>query len=142
VRGSAEERLLEGTLARRAAQDVSAYWGDIEGQEPGWVAGAPTSPTDQSCAVCDSRDVVWVHPLASDLVRYEEYGKAKALPTFWTLCDRCEALYQSGGDDAVVAVMRSSDGWGWIATEHVAECVRKPLEVLRRADQGSRPLTG
>jgi len=78
---------------------------------------------------------VWAHSLAADLVAYRQYGKGHTLPTFWTLCDRCEGIYASGDDDAAVEVMRTS-AWSWVADEDVAECVRQPLTVFRRADLG------
>lgn len=103
---------------------------------PGWIDGAPTSGIGQSCVFCGTRDVAWVHPLARDRLVYRQYGKEHTLPTFWALCDRCERVYASGDDDAAVEVMR--DG-RWPATdEDVAECIRKPLAVFRRADLGSR----
>jgi len=105
---------------------------------PGWVDGAPTSGIGQSCAFCGTRDVAWVHPLARDLLAYREYGKGHTLPTFWALCDRCERVYASGDDDAAVEVMRSYRSW--VTDEDVAECIRKPLAVFRRADLGSRRL--
>lgn len=106
-----------------------------------WVDAAPTSGRDQSCAFCATQDVAWVHPLARDLVAYCVYGKGHTLPTFWVLCDRCEQMYAAGDVDAAVQVMRSSDGWSWVADEEVAECIRQPLEVFRRSDLGARPLT-
>jgi hypothetical protein len=102
----------------------------------GWVDGAPTSGVGQSCAFCGTRDVAWVHPLARDLLAYREYGNVYTLPTFWALCDRCERVYASGDDDAAVEVMRPSRSW--VADEAVAECIRKPLAVFRRADLGPR----
>ena len=111
--------------------------GPDEADPEGWVAGAPTNGRGQSCAFC-GREVAWVHPLASDLVAYREYGKGHTLPTFWALCDRCEGIYSSGDVDAAVEVMRSSDVWSWVSVEDVAECIRKPLEVIRRADLGAR----
>jgi hypothetical protein len=89
----------------------------------------------QVCAFCSTGDVVWAHALAEDLVAYREYGKGHTLPTSWALCDRCEAIYDSGDDDATVEVMRSS-AWSWVSDEDVAECVRQPLTVFRRADLG------
>ena len=76
--------------------------------------------------------------MARDLLAYREYGKGHTLPTFWALCDRCEGFYASGDDDATVEVMRSS--WSWVADEDVAESIRKPLAVFRRADLGARRL--
>lgn len=110
---------------------------------PDWVDGAPTSGRGQSCAFYGTQDVVWVHPLASDLVAYRQYGKGYTLPTFWALCDRCEVTYTSGDiTDAAVEVMRSSDGWSRVADNDVAECIRQPLEVFRRADLGVWRLEG
>jgi hypothetical protein len=91
----------------------------------------------QSCAFCGDRGVVWEHPLAEDLVSYREYGKGHTLPASWALCDRCETLYSSGDDDAAVEVMRSS-AWSWVGDQDVAECIRQPLAVFRRADLGAR----
>lgn len=108
---------------------------------PGWIDGAPTSRRGQSCAFCTSSDVAWVHPLGGDLVQYEVYGKGHTLPTFWALCDRCEEVYASDDAEAALAVMLSG-GWSWVAAEDVAECLRKPLNVFRRADKGARRLDG
>lgn len=107
-----------------------------------WVDGVPTTGRGQSCAFCGGPHVAWVHPLASDLVAYQEYGKGHTLPTFWALCERCEGVYASGSSEAAVEVMRSSDGWSGVATEDVDECIRQPLEVFRRADLGARRLDG
>ena len=106
----------------------------------GWVDGSPTSGRGQSCAICGSDEVTWVHPLASDLVAYRQYGKGHTVPTFWALCDRCEGIYASGDADAAVELMRSSDVWSWVPDEDVTECIRKPLEVFCRADLGARRL--
>ena len=91
----------------------------------------------QSCAFCGSRDVVWNHPLAEDLVAYREYGKGHTLPSSWALCERCEEIYSTADDDAAVQVMRSS-AWAWVGDHDIAECIRKPLAVFRRADLGSQ----
>jgi hypothetical protein len=95
-----------------------------------------SSRIGQVCAFCGSRDV-WAHPLAEGLVSYREYDKGHTLPTLWALCDRCEGIYTSGDDDMAVEVMRSS-GWSWVAEEDIAECIRQPLAVFRRADPGPR----
>ena len=105
---------------------------------PSWVDGAPTSGVGQSCAFCGTRAVAWVHPLARDLQAYREHGTGQTLPMFWALCDRCEGVYASGDDDAAVELMRASDAWSSVADADVAECIRKPLAVFRRADRGPR----
>ena len=100
-----------------------------------WVDGAPTSVIGQSCAFCGANDVAWVHPLDPESLTYREFGKEYTLPTFWSLCDRCEEIYAAADDDAVVEVMRSST-WAW--AEDVSESIRQPLAVFRRADLGAR----
>jgi hypothetical protein len=81
-----------------------------------------------------------VHPLAAERVRYRVYGKGHTLPTFWTVCDRCEALYAAGDDDALVELMKASDGWYWSTEADVDEIIRQPLAVFRNADKGARRL--
>jgi hypothetical protein len=118
--------------------EVYSFAWEAPSHPPDWVDGAPRSGIGQSCAFCGTREVAWVHPLASDLVSFRQYGKGHTLPGFWALCDRCEDIYATGDEDAAVEVMRSSDGWSMVADEHVEECVRKPLAVFRRADRGGR----
>jgi hypothetical protein len=129
----------------RGYQSTRAGWfyGDDDPPPdlPGWVDGLPTSGRDQHCAFCGSSDVKWIHPLAADRVRYREYGKGHTLPTFWTLCDRCEDLYAAGDDQAAIEVMRTSPLWNWASDEDLDERVRQPLAVFRRADKGARRLT-
>ena len=77
--------------------------------------------------------------MADGLVAYREYGKRHTLPAAWTLCDRCEAIYASGDDDAAVEVMRTTAwAWAWVADEDLAECVRQPLAVFQGTDLGAR----
>jgi len=104
------------------------------------VDGVPTSPVGQSCALCGTRGVTWVHPLHPDRVAYRQYGKGHTLPTFWALCDRCEQVYASGDDDAAIALMRASNGWDHVPDEDVEECIAQPLAVFRRSDLGARRL--
>jgi hypothetical protein len=127
----------EGEGEFRGCQGSHPARGD---DTPEWVDGAPTNGRDQSCALCCSWDVAWVHRLASDLVQYRVYGKGHTLPTFWMLCDRCERSYAAGDDEALVRVMKSSDGWFWQTGEDITETVRKPLAVFRRADKGAQKL--
>jgi hypothetical protein len=103
---------------------------------PGWVDGAPTSGIGQACAFCGTLNVAWVHRLARDRLTYRQYGKGHTLPSFWALCDRCEGVYASGDDDGAIELMRTN--WPYADDEDVAECIRKPLAVFRRADLGSR----
>jgi hypothetical protein len=85
--------------------------------------------------------VRWVHPLAAALVRYRAYGKRHTLSGFWMLCERCEAVCASGDDEAAVVIMQASGfAPGCATAQDVAELIRKPLEVFRRADTGGRRL--
>ena len=113
---------------------------EVPGYPPGWVDGAPTTSWRQSCALCSRADGAWLHPLNPDLVRYRAYSKGHTLPGFWALCERCEDLYLTDQDDQLVEIMKSAPGWLWDSPTDIDECIRKPLAVFRRADQGPRPL--
>ncbi len=88
-----------------------------------------------SCAFCGSHEVTWDHPLDPDLASYREHGKGYTLPGAWALCDSCERLYATGDDEAIGQLMRSS-AWSWVEDADVAESLRTPLAVFRRADLG------
>lgn len=109
-----------------------------EDPELGWL---PTTGRGQSCALCGDDAVVWLHPLATGKVRYREYGKEHMLPTFWTLCARCESLYAAGADAELVELMQRVDDEAESRPEsYVEEVYRQPLAVFRRADLGARRL--
>jgi hypothetical protein len=99
--------------------------------------GLPDEVTGPTCAFCGEDDVVWVHPLATDRVQFRRFGKDDTLPSFWTLCQGCEQLYQDGKDDELIAQMKHASGWIWQGTE-VDDVLRKPVDVFREADQGRR----
>jgi hypothetical protein len=101
--------------------------------------GSPDAATDQSCAFCGGADVVWVHPLATDRVQFRRFGKDDTMPSFWTLCESCEQLYQNGQDDQLIALMKVAGGWIWQGTD-VEDVLRKPVDVFREADLGRRPI--
>lgn len=103
----------------------------------GWL---PSGPEDQSCAICSSAPVEWLHPLNSATGFHREYGKGQTLPSFWTLCLSCESLYRAGDNAALVAVMQRSGHWFCANDEDVEERIRKPLNVFRRSDLGGRRL--
>jgi hypothetical protein len=116
-------------------------WSSLPPDDPtGWINGVPTSGHDQSCAICGALDVVWVHPLDPERVRYREYGKGHRLPTFWCLCDPCEQLHRAGYDQNLVELMKAAPGWYWESPADIDECLRQPLAAFRRADRGARPL--
>jgi hypothetical protein len=98
----------------------------------------PVNGIGQSCAWCGAREVAWVHPLVADRVRYRAYGEGRTLPGFWTLCERCEGVYQLRDDEAAVEVMLASSEWSWVQGD--LDEVRQPLDAFRRADLGGRRL--
>jgi len=104
-----------------------------EPDPPGWVDGAPTDPTGHSCAMCGTRGVAWVHPLAGGKQQFQRLGKRYTLPSCWALCDRCEGLYQGGDDEALLELM----GAGQDRSSHDEE-VRTTLAAFRVADRGAR----
>jgi hypothetical protein len=101
---------------------------------PGWVGGAPTDPTGHSCAVCGARDVVWVHLLDDNKVRFSLRGQGQTLSTYWALCDRCEALLQAGDDEGLVELMKS----GREDSRYVDQEVRTTLAAFGAADRQVR----
>lgn len=101
--------------------------------EPPTRDGLPLTNEDQSCAFCD-QPPDWVHPLAEDRTAFKLNGRPHTLPTFWTVCSRCEDAYQAGLDDELV--QRQVD----IQSDDLA-LAKKVTEVFRTADLGRRPLT-
>lgn len=99
--------------------------------EADWL---PTTPRDQNCAICRDTSVTWLHPLAGNLVGFRAYNSGYTLPTFWTLCDSCESLYQAGEDDEMLKRMQQPDGEGGTWNE----LAQKSLATFRRADLGAR----
>lgn len=102
---------------------------------PGWLDGAPTSGEGGMCVFCGSANVAWMHPLDRNNIQYRAYGKGHTLPTYWTLCEQCEQIYQTGDDDAAINAMKNH--WIW---HDIDESIRKPLQTFRRADKGARRL--
>jgi hypothetical protein len=93
--------------------------------------------------VCAAQRPTWIHPLDPELVTYRVYGKGHTLPSFWTLCSRCEGRYCAGDFEALVTLtVDESPEWSWEAREDIDECVRQPLRVFQRADLGARHLPG
>jgi hypothetical protein len=115
-----------------------------EGQQSDESLSSDASPgqgSGQTCAFCGGRQVVWVHPLATDRVLFRRFGKDEAVSSFWGMCEPCEQLYQSGQDDELIALMKSAGAWVWQGTE-VDDVLRKPVDVFREADLGRRPING
>ena len=70
-------------------------------------------------------------------VQYRVYGKGHTLPSFWTLCARCERLYAAGDYEALITLMLSAPSWESFTAQQIDECVRQPLTVFARADMGA-----
>jgi hypothetical protein len=110
--------------------------------EPSFQDAPPQQMAEQTCAFCGCREVVWVHPLATDRVLFRRFGKDEVVSSFWGLCEPCEQLYQSGRDDELIALMKSAGAWVWQGTEVDDDVLRKPVDVFREADLGRRPISG
>lgn len=108
-------------------------------EDPSSQDAPPNQMVEQTCAFCGCRQVVWVHPLATDRVLFRRFGKDEAVPSFWGLCEPCEQLYQNGRDDELIALMKNAGSWVWQGTE-VDDVLRKPVDVFREADLGRRPI--
>lgn len=118
-------------------------YGDDEDAAPGEPDahdGPANRMVEQTCAFCGCRQVVWVHPLATDRVLFRRFGKDEVVSSFWGMCEPCEQLYQNGQDDELIALMKSAGGWLWQGTE-VDDMLRKPVDVFREADLGRRPIS-
>jgi hypothetical protein len=120
---------------------MGAFSADEGGEHPGPPPrhGLPDAVAGQTCAFCGGADVVWMHPLATDRVRFRRFGKDDTPPSFWTLCESCERLYREGRDDQLIALMKVAGGWIWQGTD-VEDVLRKPLDVFREADLGGRSI--
>ena len=105
-----------------------------EPDPPDWVDGVPPVSDGSVCNFCgDPAD--WMHRLDREEPSYEAWGKRWMLHGLWPSCDRCEALYQTGDDEALIAI------WGfehWTGQHSIEEDGRKPLRAFRRADRGGR----
>jgi hypothetical protein len=121
--------------------DTGAHSADEGRQHPDRSSrkGLPDAVAGQTCAFCGGAQVVWIHPLATDRVQFRRFGKDDTLPSFWTLCQSCEQLYQDREDDQLIALMKTAGGWVWRGTD-VEDVLRKPVDVFREADLGSRSI--
>jgi hypothetical protein len=70
------------------------------------------------------------------------YGKGHTLPTFWTLCERCESLYAAGVDDKLIELMqgpsedpRDAGPDAMVASTSLPETY---VDEVYRADLGAR----
>lgn len=101
----------------------TALWNDLG--EPATKDGLPLTNEDQSCTFCADETPVWVHRLRS--------VRQGGLPTFWTVCERCERLI-AGGRDAELARLFH---------EHEADSYRQAkrgVRIFRAADLGAQSM--
>jgi hypothetical protein len=93
--------------------------------------GLPTTNKDQLCAFC-GQTPRFAHALDPAHVRFRFFGKGYTLPTFWTVCERCEHLVSSGNDDALLRHM--------IREQEDADLEQASLAAFRAADLGATRL--
>jgi hypothetical protein len=93
--------LIEGTFEYDGDLE-QAIWDDL-GEPPTDVDGLPTTSEDQDCAFC-GRIPHWVHPLDQSLSTFRHNGERHQLPTFWTICEDCEAMYIAGDDTGLAQI--------------------------------------
>lgn len=131
-----------GAAARELGMRVEGfleYTGDLQDAikddlgEPPTKDGLPLTNEDQSCAFCDDEAPTWVHPLDEDLRAFRSEGASWSLPTFWTICQRCEELLAASQDAALARLF----------FEHEADSMDNAIRVVetfRAADLGAQPL--
>lgn len=93
--------------------------------EPPVEDGLPLTNEDQSCAFCAGDAPVWVHPFKD--------VKGSGLPTFWTVCERCERLVDSGRDTELARLFHAHETTSYRAAKRV-------LRNFRVADLGAKPI--
>ena len=102
--------------------------------EPPTRDGLPLTNEDQSCGFCDDEGPTWVHPLDEAKVRIRVGEENFTLPTFWTICRRCEELLTEGRDSDLARIFHHHEA------DSLNEASRV-VEVFRAADLGARPIT-
>lgn len=101
--------------------------------EPPTKDGLPLTNEDQFCAFCDDPAPLWVHPFDPDLT-VANLDADLTLPTFWTVCQTCEALVVDGRDEDLARRVVDHD-------IDDAERAAKSVARFRAADLGGRPIT-
>ncbi len=63
-------------------------------------------------------------------MQFDVYGKGQTLPTFWTVCERCEQLYALHADERLIDLMQrpTENAADW-PQDRVDEVLRKPLDA-------------
>jgi hypothetical protein len=114
------------------------YTGDLRAAldddlgEPPTQNGLPLTNEDQFCAFCDDNAPVWVHPFDPSLTVAILEGRF-TLPTFWTICQRCEVLVIEGRDLELVQLLEEHE-----SEPH--EQAARLVEMFRAADLGRQPI--
>jgi ribosomal protein S14 len=94
--------------------------------------GLPTTNRDQSCAFCGRSRPLFVHRFHLSSIRFRAYGRGRTLPTFWTVCERCEELVINGNDEELLLLMRHQEEDALLRTA--------TLTAFRSADLGASRL--
>lgn len=108
-----------------------AIWNDL-GEPPFDEDDLPTTSEDQDCAFCGTTPS-WVHPLDAEKSSFSHNGQRYLMPTFWTICDRCEGLYVASDDAQLAAVNRQYE-------RESLEASVAAVAAFRAADLGRREL--
>lgn len=109
----------------------TAMWNDLG--EPPTKDGLPLTNEDQSCAFCGAESPMWVHPLDGSKSRFSAGGFDLNLPTFWTICQRCEELLVAGRDADLARLLFDHES-------DAVDAAAGTVVAFRNADLGARPL--
>ena len=109
-----------------------AIWDDDLG-EPPTKDGLPLTNEDQGCAFCGDQAPTWVHPLDPTKIAFRTANGTSTLPTFWTVCQRCEELVASGASDELALLSFQHEHDSLSEAQQV-------VEVFRTADLGPRAI--
>ena len=136
----------EADVLEAAAQELGMrvegffeYSGDLQAAirndlgEPPVKDGLPLTNEDQSCSFCGAEAPGWVHPLDGSKTAFRVEGESWSLPTFWTVCQRCEELIAGGRNAHLAELFR----------EHEADSLDEAIRVVktfRAADLGAQAI--
>lgn len=115
------------------------YSGDLQDAirndlgEPPTEDGLPLTNEDQFCSFCDDKAPTWVHPFEENKTAFQTEWGTSTLPTFWTVCQRCEELVGEGQDAELARLFHEHEA------DSLGEAVRV-VEVFRGADLGAKPI--
>lgn len=114
---------------------VTDRWDPARG---GWddVLDLQISNRDQSCAFCGSERPLFAHRLDPAAVQFRSSDKGYTLPSFWTVCAKCEDLVARGDDDGLLTRMRVTGAHASAEHQHLATA----LVTFRVSDLGPTAL--